>query len=191
MHKITTLAVAILILGAAVPAPCATSPFAGNEVGAASVKDRLRSIRTTLKDGSEGARRLSTAIADAFKDTGDWAPATEAYYARKNELATRATALEEELDAVIAGNSPERSEAVNKSLDKVAKKDAVLRSDYEFYMKLPKLAAGPHRRAAQAAMRLLAQTNDYPVSLAFFLDKTPNRAPFAPLPPGVMSIRHR
>jgi hypothetical protein len=40
-------------------------------------------------------------------------------------------------------------------------------------------------------MRLLAQTGDYPVSLAYFLDKTPHRPPFAPLPPGVMAIRHR
>lgn len=182
---------ALLLLGLAAPCRSQVSVFAANEVRAASLKDRLRGIMTTLKDGSEGARKHSTAVTDAFRDTDDWAPATEAYYARKNDLVARAAALEIKLDAEIARNSPERAEDLTKALEAINKFGAVLRSDYEFYMKLPQLAAGPQRHASQAAMRLLAQTGDYPVSFAYFLDKTPNRPPFAPLPPGVMAIRHK
>ena len=179
------------ILAGSIPCHSQVSIFAANEVRAASLKDRLRGIKATLKDGTEGARRHSTAITDAFKDTGDWASDTEAYYARKGDLVARAAALEAKLDAEIARNSPERAEDLTKALDEISKFGAVLRSDYEFYMKLPQLAAGPQRHASQAAMRLLAQTGNYPVSFAYFLDKTPNRPPFAPLPPGVMAIRHK
>jgi hypothetical protein len=183
--------VSFALLACAAPAFAQVSVFAANEVRAASVKDRLRLVKATLKDGSEGARRHSTAITEAFKDTADWAPATEAYYARKIDLVARAAALEAKLDASIARNAPERAEDAAKELDALCKFGDVLRSDYEFYMKLPGLADGPQRQAAQAAMRLLGQTGDYPVSFAYFLDKTPNRPPFAPLPPGVMSIRHK
>lgn len=182
---------AAAMLASAVPGRAQVSIFAANELRVATVKDRLRVVRTTLKDGTEGARKLSTAITDAFKGETDWAPATEEYYARKGDLAARAAALDGKLDAVIASNTPERAEDVTKTLEDIFKKADVLRSDYEFYMKLPKLAEGPQRKASQAAMRLLGHTGDYPVSLAYFLDKTPNRPPFAPLPPGVMSIRHR
>jgi hypothetical protein len=182
---------AFVLLGAAAPAFAQVSIFAANEVRAASLKDRLRIVKMTLKDGTEAARRHSTAITEAFKDTEDWAPATEAYYARKTDLVARAAALDGQLDVVIAKNAPERADETTKALDEVVKKGDVLRSDYEFYMMLPRLAAGPQRRAAQAAMRLLGHTGDYPVSLAYFLDKTPHRPPFAPLPPGVMAIRHR
>lgn len=182
---------AFAMLGAVTPCFSQVSVFAANEVRAASVKDRLRGIKAALTDGTEGTRRLSAAITDAFKETADWAPATEAFYARKSDLAARAAALEAKLDASIARNAPERAEDAAKELDALCKFGDVLRSDYEFYMKLPKLADGPQRQAAQAAMRLLGQTGDYPVSLAFFLDKTPNRPPFAPLPPGVMAIRHK
>lgn len=179
------------LFGAVTPGFSQVSVFAANEIRAAGVKDHLWSIKATLKDGTEGTRRHSAAITDAFKETDDWAPSTEAYYARKSGLVERAAALEARLDAVISRNSPERAEDATRALDEICKKDAVLRSDYEFYMKLPRLADGPQRRAAQAAMRLLAQTGDYPVSFAYFLSKTPNRPPFAPLPPGVMAIRHR
>ena len=181
----------LALLAAASPCFAETSSFAANEVRSASAKDRLRGIRTTLKDGSDGAKRHSAAVTAAFKGTPDWAVATEAFYARKTDLVARAEALEARIDAAIGRNAPERAEDVTKALEDVFKYEAVLRSDYEFYMKLPKLAVGEQRRAAQAAMRLLAQTGDYPVSLAYFLDKTPNRPPFAPLPPGVMSIRHQ
>ncbi len=176
---------------AGVPARAQVSVFAANEVRVAGVKDRLRAVKTTLKDGSDGAKRHSTAITDAFKETDDWAAAVEAYYARKADLVARATALDAKLDAVITRNSPERADEVTKELDALAKFSDTLRSDYEFYMKLPKLADGPQRAAAQAAMRLLGSTGDYPVALAYFLDKTPHRPPFAPLPPGVMAIRHK
>jgi hypothetical protein len=179
------------LFAAASPGFGEVSQFAANEVRAAREKDRLRDISTTLKSGGEGARRLSLAVTEAFRNTEDWAPAAETFFARKNELAARAAVLETQLDAAIARNAPERKEAVTKALDQVCRTANVLYSDYEFYMRLPKLAAGPQRQAAQAAMRLLGQTGDYPVSLAYFLDKTPRRPPFAPLPPGVMHIRHR
>lgn len=166
------------------------SVFAANEMRAAGVKDRLRHVKATLKDGGDGARALSEAVTSAFSDASDWAVATEAYYARKGDLAARAAALEARFDAVIARNTPEKADDTAKGLDEVCKLESTLRSDFEFYMKLPKLAEGPQRRAAQAAMRLLGKTGDYPVSLAYFLDKTPNRPPFAPLPPGVMAIKH-
>ena len=183
---------AAVLLASAVPGRAQVSDFAANEVRVAAVKDRLRVVKSTLKDGSEGARLHSTAVTEAFKEESDWAPATEEYYARKGDLAARAAALDAAVDAVISSNSPERAEDVTKKLEDIFKKADVLRSDYEFYMKLPRLAEGPHvRKAAQAAMRLLGHTGDYPLSLAYFLDKTPNRPPFAPLPPGVMNIRHR
>lgn len=183
--------IAVVSLGRVTPGRAEISVFAANEVRSASLKDRLRRVRTALKDGTEGARRHSAAITEAFKGTDDWAPATESYYARKGDLVARAAALEVKLDAMIARNAPERSDEVTKALDDAHKTGDVLRSDYEFYMKLPKLADGPQRPAAQAAMRLLAQTGNYPVALAYYLDKTPNRPPFAPLPPGAMPIRHQ
>lgn len=178
---------------AAAPCRAEVSGFAANEVRSAAAKDRLRLIKATLKDGGEGARRHSKAITAAFKETEDWAAATEAYYARKTDLVARAEALETRFDDAIGRNAPEKAEDVSKALDEAAKHEAVLRSDYEFYMMLPKLADAPEpqRQAAQAAMRLLGSTGDYPVALAYFLDKTPNRPPFAPLPPGVMSIKHQ
>lgn len=165
-----------LLLGAS-PAFAQISVFAANEVRAAAAKDRLHGVQNTLKDGADGARRHSAAVTDAFKDADDWAPATEAYYARKGELLARAAALEAKLDAALGRNAPERAEDVAKALEAVCKKADVLRSDYEFYMKLPRLADGPRRQAAQAAMRLLGQTGDYPVSLAYYLDRTPRRPP--------------
>jgi len=167
------------------------SPFAANEMRAAGVKDRLHGVQINLKDGSTGAKNLSIAVTEAFKGTDDWAPAAEAFYARKKDLTARAAKLEARLDAAIARNAPERADDVTASLDPVIKSADTLRSDYEFYMGLPRLAMGPQRQAAQAAMRLIGQTGDYPLSLAYFLDKTPSRPPFAPLPPGVMSIRHK
>lgn len=180
-----------LAAGAVSPAAAQVSIFASNEVRAASVKDRLRTVRTTLKDGSQPAKLLSLAISDAFRETRDWAPATEEYYARKNDLAARAAVLDAKIDAVMARNSSERAEETTNALEEVCRPADVLRSDYEFYMKLPLLAAEGQRSAAQAAMRLLGRTGNYPVSLAYFLDKTPRRPPFAPLPAGVMAIRHR
>jgi hypothetical protein len=181
----------VTLLGRATPAFAQASIFSSNELRAVSVRDRLQNVTTTLRDGSAGARRHSEAVSAAFKGTRDWAPAAETYYARKGDLVARANALEAKLDAAIARNSSEHTEDVTKALDSLSKFVDVLRSDFEFYMKLPTLADGPQRRAAQSAMRLLGQTGDYPVSLAYFLDKTPNRAPYEPLPPGVMSIRHK
>lgn len=192
IHKLTSkILLCLPLLCAAAPGSAQVSGFAANEARALSAKDGLRGIRTTLKEGSPGALRHSAAISAAFKDTDYWAPAVETYYALKTDLVARAAALEAKLDAAIARNAPERAKDTTKALDELGKKVDVLRSDYEFYMKLPRLAAGPQRRAAQAAMCLLAQTGDYPVTLAYFLDKTPHRPPFSPLPPGVMSIRHR
>lgn len=173
------------------PASAQVSDFAANEMRAAAVKDRLHGIQVTLKDGSDGARKHSLAVTEAFKGTTDWATAAETYYMRKKDLVSRSSKLEAKLDAAISRNAPERADDVTSALDPVVKLAEVLRSDYEFYMKLPKLAEGPQRQAAQAAMRLLGQTGDYPLALAYFLDKTPTRPPFAPLPPGVMSIRHK
>lgn len=187
-NLIPALLAALLCAG---PASAQVSEFAANEVRAAAVKDRLHGVQVTLKDGSEGAKKHSVAVTEAFKGTDDWAPAAESYFLRKKDLVARAAKLEARLDAAISRNAPERAEDVTAALDPVVKLADVLRSDYEFYMKLPKLAEGPQRLAAQASMRLLAQTGDYPLSLAYFLDKTPTRPPFAPLPPGVMSIRHK
>lgn len=181
----------LALCACAAPSFAQVSVFASNELRAAGLKDGLRHVIATLTDGGDGARAHSAAVTEAFKGVPDWAPATEAFYARKGDLAARAAALDAKVDAVIARNSPERADETAKALEEVSRKEAVLRSDFEFYMKLPKLAGGPQRSAAQAAMRLLGQTGDYPVSLAYFLDKTPDRPPFAPLPPGVMSIRHR
>lgn len=190
LYSMIRIALLMALLGCAAPASAEISAFAANEVRSAGVKDRLRLVKATLKDGGDGAKKLSIAITEAYKETADWAKATEAYYARKGDLAARAAALETKFDKVIGRNTPEGAEETSMALDLICKHEATLRSDYEFYTRLPKLAADPpQRHAAQAAMRLLAQTGDYPVSLAYFLDKTPNRAPFAPLPPGVMAIK--
>lgn len=184
-------ALTLALIACACPAFAQISVFAANEVRAAGIKDRLHGVRFTLKDGADGARKHSKAVAEAFQDTDDWAHATEAYYARKTELVARAAKLENTLDALVSRNVPERAEEVTEALDALVKGADTLRSDYEFYMKLPVLADGPQRQAAQAAMRLLGQTGDYPVTFAYFLSKTPKRPPYAPLPPGVMSIRHQ
>jgi hypothetical protein len=169
---------AVLALLAVLPAAAEISPFAANEVRVASVKDRLRGVSASLKDGTEGAKRHGAAVSEAFRDADDWAPAVEAYYARKRDLLARASALDETVDAEIVRNEPEREAQVTKALDALVRRADALRADYEFYMRLPKLAEGPHRRAAQAAMRLLAQTGDYPVTHAYYLDKIPRRRPF-------------
>jgi hypothetical protein len=179
------------LLGAAVPARAQVSIFASNEVRAAAVKDRLREVKLTLEDGTDGARRLSVAITLAFKGEDDWAPVTEDFYARKRDLVARSAELERKLIAAIAQNSPERADDARKALEEIAAASDVLRSDFEFYMKLPQLANGPERRAALSAMRLLAQTGKYPLTLAYYLDKTPHRAPFAPMAPGATAVRPR
>ena len=96
----------LALLAAASPCFAETSSFAANEVRSASAKDRLRGIRTTLKDGSDGAKRHSAAVTAAFKGTPDWAVATEAFYARKTDLVARAEALEARIDAAIGRNAP-------------------------------------------------------------------------------------
>lgn len=191
MGMTTTFTALVATMLLATSASAQVSEFAANEMRAAAIKDRLHGIQVTLKDGSEGAKKLSVAVTEAFQGTEDWAPAAESYYLRKKDLAARAAKLETMLDAAVARNTPEKAAESAAALEPVFKSAETLRSDYEFYMKLPKLAGTLQRPAAQAAMRLLAQTGDYPLSLAFFLDKTPTRPPFAPLPPGVMSIRHK
>lgn len=189
----TALGRSVLLVLLACAAPCAAveASFSANELRGASMKDRLHGIETTLKDGSEGARRHSLSVTEAFRGTDDWAAATETYYSRKGELLARAAKLEKALEAVVARNSPEDAESVEKALDEIYKKGDVLRSDYELYLKLPALAAGPQRPAAQAAMRLLGQTGDYRVSLAYLVNRTPTRPPFAALPPAVISTLPR
>lgn len=184
--------ISFALLGGAATGFAQVSAFGANEVRSASVKDHLNLVKAALRDGSESARRHSTAITSIFRYTPDWAPAAEAYYARRTDLIARAAALEARLDSAIARNSQERANETAKELDAICNTDATLRSDFELYMKLPYLGSGPvQRRAAQAAMRLLAQTGSYPVTLAYYLDRTPNRVPFAPLPPGIMAIRHQ
>ncbi|HXT00313.1 MAG TPA: hypothetical protein VN915_06535 [Elusimicrobiota bacterium] len=180
-----------LSLLAAAPARAQVSLFADNEVRAASVKDRLREVRMTLAEGSDGARRLTSAVSQAFRGETDWAAATEDFYARKTDLLKRAAELDRALAAALSQNSPERADDVRKTVEDVAAKSDVLRGDFEFYMKLPRLAGGPERRAALSAMRLLAQTGKYPLTLAYYLDKTPQRPPFAPLSPGATAVRPR
>jgi hypothetical protein len=186
----TALALAVMALSGS-PARAQVSVFANNELRAASVKDRLREVKLTLGEGTDGARRLSAAVAQAFKGETDWAPATEDFYARKADLLGRADELERRLLAALAQNAPERADDVRKALDGLAAQSDVLRSDFQFYVRLPQLADGPERRAALSAMRLLAQTGKYPLTLAYYLDKTPQRAPFAPLPPGATTVRPR
>lgn len=178
-------------LASATPARAEVTMFTSNEMRAAGIKDRLRGVQASLKEGTPAAKRHSTAVTAAFKGTDDWAPAAEAFYARGADLIGRAAALETQVNEALLRNTPQRAAAVATTLDDIDKTARVLRSDHEFYVGLPRLAAGPQRAASQAAMRLLAQTGDYAVTLAYFLDKTPGRPPFAPLPPGVMAIRHR
>lgn len=190
--KVTRAALLVTALvGAALPARAEAPVFTANEMRAARTKDLLRGVQNEFKDGTPAAGRHSRAVTAAFKGTDDWAPAAEAYYARRTDLVERAAALEVEVDAAVVRNTPQRAGDVAASLDALDKRVSVLRSDYELYAGLPRLAVGPQRKAAQAAMRLLGQTGDYAVTLAYFLDKTPQRAPFAPLAPGVMYIRHR
>lgn len=162
------------------------SLFSVNELRTATAKDRLRAVRRELKDGSEGGKRHSAAVTAAFKGEADWAPATESYYSRKNDLVKRALALETEVDAAVKGNSPEKAPEVSEKLDEVLKRCDALRTDYEFYMALPRLAKGKEGPSARATMRLLSQTGDYHIALAYYLDKDPKRKPFDPLQPGVM-----
>lgn len=176
---------------AAAPARAQVSVFADNEVRAASVKDRLREIKVTLTEGTDGARKLTGAVTRAFQGEADWASATEDFYARKTDLLKRAAELDRALSAALAQNSPERADDARKAVDEVSAECDVLRGDFEFYMRLPRLAAGPDRPAALSAMRLLAQTGKYPLTLAYYESKTPARAPFSPLSPGALAVRPR
>lgn len=189
MHAI--LASLAVLASLAAPARAQVSVFAENEVRAASVKDRLREVKVTLTEGTDGARKLTAAVSQAFRGETDWAGATEDFYARKTDLLKRGAELDRALSSVLTQNSPERAEDVRKAIEGVSAKSDVLRADFEFYMRLPRLAAGSDRQAALSAMRLLSQTGKYPLTLAYYLNKTPGRAPFAPLSPGVTAVRPR
>jgi len=189
--SIAPLALLATLASLPVPARAQVSVFADNEVRAASVKDRLREVKVTLTEGTDGARRLTASVSQAFQGESDWATATEDFYSRKTDLLKRAADLDRGLTAALALNTPERAEDARKAIEAVSAKSDVLRGDFELYMKLPRLAAGPERRAAQSAMRLLSQTGKYPLTLAYFLDKTPGRPPFAPLSPSVTAVRPR
>jgi len=185
------IAVLALLALPAVPARAQVSLFADNEVRAASVKDGLRELKVTLTEGTDGARRLTASVSEAFKGETDWAAATEDFYARKTDLLKRGADLDRALSAALAQNAPERAEDARKTIEDIAAKADVLRGDFEFYMKLPRLAGGSDRPAALSAMRLLSQTGKYPLTLAYFLNKTPGRAPFAPLSPAATAVRPR
>jgi hypothetical protein len=191
LARLALLASLAALAPLAVPARAQVSVFASNEVRAAAVKDRLREVKTTLNEGTDGARKLSLAVAQAFKGEADWANATEDFYGRKGDLLARADELERKLLAALAQNSPERADDARKAIDGIAAKADVLNSDFQFYLRLPQLAGGAERKAALSAMRLLSQTGKYPLTLAYYLDKTPHRPPFAPLPPGATTVRPR
>jgi hypothetical protein len=164
------------------------SIFGQTEMRAATVRDHLRSVRLTLREPSAANRALTARTVDAFKGEADWAAAAEAYYALRPALVSRAASLEARLDAALASNTLENDQS-GKAMERVQKEAEALRSDYELYLRLPLMAQGPQRAQAQATMRLLSQTGQYPVALAFLDSRMPNRMPFAPLPPAAITIR--
>lgn len=182
---------AALTLAAGFPssARAQSTIFTANEVRATKAKDYLRDIRATLKDGTEAGRKLTARTSDAFNDTPDWAKATENYYSLRRQLIARSGAIEARLDKNMAANTSLEAEKVRDLTDDLIKEAELLRSDYEFYVRLPALAAGPQRKAAQASMRLLSQTGKYPLALAYYLDKATDRRPFSPLSAPLTLVR--
>jgi hypothetical protein len=179
-----------IVLSVAAPGYSQDSMFGSNEARAAAMKDHFREMRTTLQTESAANRLLTIQTKDAFRNTADWAPAAEAYYALRRALLARSNVLEAKLDAVMASNTSEKADAVNSAIEPLYKKADVLRTDYEFYVRLPVLAAGPQREAAQASMRLLSQTEEYPIAFAYFLSKTSLPKPFSPMPAALMPFHH-
>lgn len=179
------LAAALAAPALVAPAPAAaqSSIFTANEIRAADMKDHLRRIRETFKDGSAPNRKITAQITQALSGSDDWRKTAEAYYALSRGLVARAAALESQLDSRMAANTTDEADKVRRATEDILKKCEVLRSDYEFYSRLPVLATGPDGKVAQAAMRLLAQTGEYPVALAYYLNRARDAGPFAPLSP--------
>lgn len=171
------------------PAPAQEPVFTSNEVRAAKLRDRLREARAAVADDTDAGKALTARTTEAFRGTDDWTKASESYYGLRRGLRARAAALEKELDAAMALNTSEQAEKAAKGVDAAAKKADVLLSDWEFYVRLPELADGPQRQVAQAAMRLLVQTKDYPMALAFYRSRTSDRRPFGPLSPPATAVR--
>lgn len=186
----STAALALLLVGGGLDAVRAqATAFTANEVRATTVKDQLRELRATLKDQNERGKKLTAATSEAFRETPDWGRAVESYYGLRKDLMARAADVESRIDKAMAANSTSQAEKVRDQTAEVLRQAELLRSDYELYARLPALAAGPQRKAAQASMRLLTQTGKYPMALAYYLDKSTDRRPFAPLTPPLTLVR--
>lgn len=186
MNALRPLLAAALL---AAPAAAQTTMFTANEVRATAVKDRLREMRGTLKDGTPRGKALSAAVTAVFKGEDDWGPAVENYYALRKELLERAATVEARLDKAMTANTMEGAEGARDKAAAPLKDADILRSDYELYVGLPARAYGTDRKAALAAMRLLSQSGKYPMALAYFLSKAKDRRPFSPLTPASALVR--
>jgi hypothetical protein len=182
MRRSLGLAAAFLLCAAAGSA----SPFSQNEIRVASVKDELRVVRTTLKRGSENRKAFGAAVSRAFEGEPGQAKDAEDYDTLAAELEERALAVERRLDAAIARNTPENAESVAEATEALTKVARTLRSDFELYTRLPGRALGEERPAALATMRFLSQTGSFPMALAYYRSRLPERRPFTPLPAGYL-----
>lgn len=186
-------AAAFLLLGALFAGswPASASQFTVNETRAAALRDELRAIRAAFKPGGDTRRRLAARVVEAFRGEEDWGKASEAYDLAGNALADRAAALERRLDGAMAKNTPENSEKVMLDCDAVFEAGRTLRSDFEFYVRLPGFRGEKEQAAARATMRLLTQTGSYLMALSYFDSRLPGRPPFLPLPPGLLPSASR
>ncbi|MBI3288760.1 MAG: hypothetical protein HYZ74_04500, partial [Elusimicrobia bacterium] len=110
------LILSIALLASGAPAFGQVSAFANNEVRAESMKNYLRRIQAAFTEGSESMARHTAAVVEAFQDSEDWPEAVDAYHLLEADLVKRAAALDAELDAAIARNSPENEPHVAKEL---------------------------------------------------------------------------
>jgi hypothetical protein len=182
MRRSRSLAAALLLCAAA----AAASPFSQNEIRVAAVKDELRVVRTTLRRGSENRKAFGAAVSRAFDGEPSQAKDAEDYDTLAAELEERAHAIERRLDAAISRNTPENAENVAEATDALVKVARTLRSDFEMYTRLPGRALTEERPAALATMRFLSQTGSFPMALAYYRSRLPERKPFNPLPAGYL-----
>jgi hypothetical protein len=194
IYRALVLLLTIAILsGSAISASAATA-FGQNEMRAALIRDRLRTLWDGLRDGSAAQKQLKAQADFAFRGEPDQTRAVEAYDALRQPMIVRLHAIERKLDAAMAGNDlDDPTGNVRKQADALSAATKALCADYDFYAQLPGLASGPRRAEARASMRLLSQNGQYAIARSYYASRglrpgstpaaAPNAFPFLLLQP--------
>ncbi|MBI3548228.1 MAG: hypothetical protein HY078_04150 [Elusimicrobia bacterium] len=159
---------AFLAVALRAPARAQLSAWSKSEIRAAGLRNRIKSVKDILREGSPASRRLHAQMTVAFKSASDRAAAINAYAARKHDLLARADALELELEKTLMTVTPDREEQAAAATEALRRKGETLRADFDLYVALPAAAIGTRGDLAQAAMRMLSQTGQYPVVRTYY-----------------------